>query len=218
MFHFPSWTITVRDLSGGILLLVPLYLIGLVTFGGSPTTTDVGYMPAQPVPYSHALHAGELAIDCRYCHNTVEQAGHSAIPPTATCLNCHSMIHTEKASLAPVRESAESGQPVEWIRVHDLPDYAYFNHAVHVNRGVGCVSCHGRVDKMEEVYQHEKLSMGWCLECHRAPEEHLRPLDQITNMTWDPEEAMGLSQLELGLQLKEEWNIEPPQNCSACHR
>ena len=213
MFHFPSWTTTLRNLTGVVLLTVPLYLIGVVAYGASPKTTDVGYQPAQPIPFSHALHAGELGMDCRYCHNTVEQAGHAAVPPTATCLNCHSMIHTESTKLGPLRESAETGQPIEWVRVHDLPDYAYFNHAVHVNRGVGCATCHGRIDKMEVVYQHEKLSMGWCLECHREPEKFLRPLDQITNMAWAPEE-----QLVIGTALKEQMNIAPSESCSTCHR
>jgi menaquinone reductase, multiheme cytochrome c subunit len=213
MFHFPSWTITLRNLSGGLLLLAPLYIIGLINWGASPQTTDVGYQPVQPVPFSHALHSGELAIDCRYCHTSVEQSSHSSVPPTSTCMNCHSMIHTESKKLEPVRASWETGEPVEWVRIHDLPDYAYFNHAVHVNRGVGCASCHGRVDKMEVVYQDQKLSMGWCLDCHRAPEQHLRPLDRITDMDWAPE-----NQLELGAQLRDELGIAPPQNCSTCHR
>jgi hypothetical protein len=213
MFQFPSWTTSLRDLSGGLLLVAPLYAIGLVWYGASPKTTDVGYMPTQPVPYSHALHAGQLKLDCRYCHSTVESSAHSAIPPTATCMSCHGMIHTESHKLAPVRESYETGEPVPWVRVHDLPDYVYFNHSAHVNRGVGCASCHGRVDKMEEVWQHEPLSMGWCLDCHREPELHLRPQSEITNMEWAP-----ANQLELGRQLREENGINPPTNCSTCHR
>ncbi|QDU66267.1 cytochrome c3 family protein [Engelhardtia mirabilis] len=213
MFHFPSWTLTLRDMSGGVLLLAPLYVIGLVWFGASPKTTDAGYQPTQPIPYSHKLHAGDLKIDCRYCHNTVEDAAHSAVPPTATCMNCHSMIFTESHKLTPLRESFETGEPIEWVRIHDLPDYAYFNHSAHVNRGVGCVSCHGRVDKMEVVWQHEPLSMGWCLDCHREPELHLRPQSEITNMDWAP-----ANQREIGQRLKELNGINPPTNCSTCHR
>jgi menaquinone reductase, multiheme cytochrome c subunit len=213
MFHFPSWTLTVRDMGGLVLLVAPLYLVGLIAFGASPHTTDVGYMPEQPVPFSHALHAGELAIDCRYCHNTVEHAAHASIPPTATCMACHSMVLTESPNLALVRESYESGESIEWQRVHDLPDYAYFDHSAHVLRGIGCASCHGPVDKMEKVWQHEPLSMGWCLDCHREPELHLRPLDQITNMAWAPE-----NQLEIGRQIARELEIRPSQNCSTCHR
>ena len=213
MFQFPSWTTTLRNLSGIVVLTLPVYLIAVVAFGASPRSTDVGYQPTQPIPFSHALHAGELALDCRYCHNTVEQAGHAAVPPTATCLNCHLMVHTESLQLEPLRESIESGQPLEWVRVHDLPDYAYFNHAAHVNRGVGCVSCHGRIDKMEVVFQHEPLSMSWCIDCHREPEQHLRPLDQITNMTWAPE-----NQLEVGHSVMEELGVAPRESCSTCHR
>lgn len=213
MFQFPSWTTTLRNLTGVAVLTVPVYLTLVVWFGGSPKTTDVGYQPHQPMPFSHALHAGQLALDCRYCHNTVERAGHAAVPPTATCNNCHSMVHTESTKLAPFRESLETGQPIPWVRVHDLPDYAYFNHAAHINRGVGCASCHGRVDKMEEVYQFAPLSMGWCIDCHRAPEQHLRPLDQITNMAWAPE-----NQLEVGLAVKAELGIAARESCSTCHR
>ncbi len=213
MFHFPSWTLTVRDMGGLVLLVAPLYLVGLIAFGASPKTTDVGYMPEQPVPFSHALHAGELAIDCRYCHNTVEHSAHASIPPTATCMACHSMVLTESPNLRLVRESYETGESIAWQRVHDLPDYAYFDHSAHVTRGIGCASCHGPVDKMEKVWQHEPLSMGWCLDCHREPEKHLRPLDQITNMAWAPE-----NQLEIGRQIARELAIRPSQNCSTCHR
>ncbi len=148
---------------------------------GSPRrATDVGYAPEQPVPYSHALHAGQLGIDCRYCHNTVETAAHAAVPPTQTCMNCHAAIRKESEKLIPVRASYATGMPIPWVRVHDLPDYVYFNHSAHVRRGVGCVSCHGRVDTMEVVYQAEPLSMGWCLDCHRNPERHLRPVEFVT--------------------------------------
>ncbi|MHC4260951.1 MAG: cytochrome c3 family protein [Planctomycetota bacterium] len=213
MFHFPSWTITLRDLSGGLLAVAPIYVIALVWFGASPKTTDAGYQPIQPVPFSHKLHAGELKMDCRYCHSSVEKAAHSAVPPTATCMSCHSNLHTNSAKLAPVRESYETGEPIPWVRIHDLPDYAYFNHSAHVNRGVGCASCHGRIDKMEVVWQEEPLSMGWCIECHREPEQHLRPQSEITNMEWAP-----ANQLELGAELAEINGIHPPQNCSSCHR
>jgi hypothetical protein len=190
-----------------------LYLVVLVWYGGSPKTTDVGYRPEQPVPYSHALHAGELGIDCRYCHNTVDTAAGAAIPPTQTCMNCHAKIRSQSAKLIPVQESYATGLPIRWIKVHDLPDYAYFNHSAHVSRGVGCVSCHGRVDKMEVVYQAEPLSMGWCLDCHREPERHLRPVEYVTDMAWQAED-----QLALGRELRETHNINPSEDCSTCHR
>lgn len=185
-----------------------------------PNTTDVGYAPEQPVPFSHALHAGQLGMDCRYCHSTVEKAAFAAIPPTATCMNCHTTIHATSPRLAPVRESYNTGKPVDWVKIHDIPDFATFNHSIHVNKGIGCVTCHGRIDKMEVVKQVNSLSMSWCLDCHRAPEKNLRPRDQVTNMTWDPVKDAGKTQLELGLELKQEYkirNIAYMTSCSTCH-
>lgn len=182
-------------------------------------------MPKQPIAYSHALHAGELGMDCRYCHNTVEKTAHAWIPPTQTCMGCHTNIYpnqstdplapnNEKDKLHPVHASFQTGLPIEWIRVHDLPDYAYFNHSAHVNRGVGCVTCHGRVDRMEEVYQSKRLSMAWCIDCHRAPDEYLRPVSEVTNMDWVPPKDAK----EFGAELRELHNINPPTDCSTCHR
>ncbi|HEY6724556.1 MAG TPA: cytochrome c3 family protein [Polyangiaceae bacterium] len=211
---FPRWANKTRQLAGVALGVTPVYLTAFIWYGFSPKTTDVGYMPEQPVPYSHALHVGELGLDCRYCHNTVEQAAVAAIPPTQTCMNCHERVRTDSKKLLPVRASFENNQAVPWIKVHDLPDYAYFNHSAHVTRGVGCVSCHGRVDQMVEVYQHEPLSMSWCIDCHRNPEPNLRPPAEVTNMNWvapgDP--------VEYGKKLAEQNNIDPPTDCSTCHR
>lgn len=214
---FPKWLDTLKPVIGGLLAVVPVYLLGMVYYGGSPRTTDVGYQPDQPVPYSHALHAGELGIDCRYCHDTVERAAHAAIPPTETCMNCHAAIYPESPNLLAVRESYASGLPIPWVRVHDLPDYSYFDHSAHVNRGVGCVECHGRIDKMEVVYQAEPLNMGWCLDCHRDPAPRLRPVEEITNMTWQPpgDEREALA---LGDELRERYDVRPPEDCSTCHR
>lgn len=213
-FTFPRWANKTPMLAGAVLGGAPVYLTFLIWFGFSPKTTDVGYMPKQPVPYSHALHVGELGLDCRYCHNTVEQTSHAAVPPTETCMNCHTKVHKDSRNIAPLKESWETGKPVEWVKIHDLGDFAYFNHSAHVTRGIGCVSCHGRVDQMVEVYQHETLSMGWCLDCHRAPEEHLRPVDEVTNMTWTPPEDAKV----FGAKLREKNNINPPEDCSTCHR
>jgi hypothetical protein len=215
-FVFPRWANKTRALAGVLLGGAPLYLTGLIWYGASPKTTDVGYEPHQPVPYSHALHAGQLGLDCRYCHNTVEQAAHAAIPATQTCMNCHETVHTKSEKLAPVRESWATNQPVEWLKVHDLPDYVYFNHSAHVTRGVGCVSCHGRVDQMEVVYQKEPLSMSWCLQCHRNPEPSLRPPEEVTNMTWAPPD--GQDPIEYGKMLREKNHLNPPTDCSTCHR
>lgn len=208
-------------------LVLPAYVVLVVAYGASPEATDVGYMPEQPVPYSHALHAGEMGMDCRYCHVAVETTPHATIPSTKICVNCHAHIFPNSDKLAPVRKSWSEGTPVEWVRVHDLPDYAYFNHSAHVGRvrhdsagrvegaGIGCATCHGRIDKMATVYQAAPLSMGWCLECHRNPEKYLRPIDRVTDMTYTltPEE-----QLRKGLELKEQFNVNPSTDCSTCHR
>ncbi|MHC5114637.1 MAG: cytochrome c3 family protein, partial [Planctomycetota bacterium] len=162
-FVFPRWSNLLLPAALIFGSTAPLYVVLVIAYGFSPLTTDVGYMPEQPVPFSHALHAGELGLDCRYCHNTVERAAKAAIPPTQTCMNCHTQIHKDSDQVAPLLQSYQTGLPVPWKRVHDLPDYAFFDHSAHVNRGVSCVSCHGRIDTMEVVYQKEALSMGWCL-------------------------------------------------------
>ena len=202
-----------------------LYTVVMVAYGTAPSTTNVGYSPEQPVPFSHKLHVGTLKMDCRYCHTTVDKAAHAAVPATQTCVNCHSAanpdgtvansaIHTNSEKLLPVRQSQASGDPIEWERVHDLPDFVYFNHAAHVNSGVSCVSCHGRVDRMEQVYQAEPLSMSWCLDCHRNPAPHLRPQEYVTQLDWEPEEDAE----ELGARLQAEHGINPSTSCSTCHR
>ncbi len=213
-FIFPKWSNPLRIAVGAALLGGPLYVVLLIAYGTHAQTTAVGYMPRQPVPYSHALHAGQLGIDCRYCHTTVETASFAAIPPTQTCMNCHQKVRAQSEKLIAVRESFTTGLPIPWIRVHDLPDYVYFNHSAHVSRGIGCVSCHGRVDRMEEVQQDQPLTMGWCLGCHRNPEPHLRPVEFVTKMDWSPSEDPAL----LGKRLREERNINPSTDCVTCHR
>jgi menaquinone reductase, multiheme cytochrome c subunit len=191
-----------------------LYLAVLITLVFHPRNSAIGYAPEQPVPFSHALHAGELGMDCRYCHTTVEAAAHASVPTAETCLNCHKTIFTESAKLLPVRESQATGKAIAWVRVHDLPDYAYFDHSAHVNAGVGCISCHGRIDRMEVVAQQEKLTMSWCLDCHRRPDPHLRPFDQVTSMDWTP----GEDPSALGRRLRETHDIDPSIDCTTCHR
>ncbi len=216
---FPKWTNLLRPAVGIVAATLPIYLAVLINYGFSPRTTDVGYQPIQPVPYSHALHAGELGIDCRYCHNTVDVAADAAIPPTQTCWNCHHTqgIRADSVLLEPIRQSQASGMPVLWTRVHDLPDYAYFNHSSHVNAGVGCKSCHGRVDKMAVVYQHEPLSMAWCLDCHRNPAPHLRPESvPVTDMLWEAGQESPETQKQLMTDRK--INTTILQDCSTCHR
>ena len=220
-YVFPRWSNALLPAVCAVSLVVPLYVIFVVAYGFSPLTTDVGYQPVQPVPFSHALHAGELGLDCRYCHNTVERAPKAAIPPTQTCFNCHTQIHKDSPKLDPLWESYETGMPVEWIRVHDLPDFAYFNHSAHITRGVSCVECHGRIDKMEVVVQHERLTMGWCLSCHRDPEPHLRDPNLVTDLGWgfdlDEDERLK-QQLNEGRKWLQINRIAPSQDCSTCHR
>lgn len=210
---FPTW----------IDALLPFLVVGgagaaayfgfIFWYGASPKTTDVGYAPKQPVPYSHYTHVTKLGMDCRYCHTGVETSAKASIPPTQTCMNCHALIRSESAKLLPVLESHATGMPIPWVKVHDLPDYVYFNHSAHVSRGVGCVSCHGRIDKMEVVSQAEPLSMGWCLDCHRNPAPHIRPKDKVTEMDWTHEDPEAL-----GARLLEEYDLNPSDDCWTCHR
>lgn len=181
----------------------------------TPKYTRVGYMPIQPVPFSHEIHVSQLGMDCRYCHSFVEVAAHSNVPNTQSCMNCHSQVQKENPKLQPVRESWNTGKPIEWVQIHKTPDFAYFNHSAHVNRGVSCFSCHGPVNHMAVVYHAQPQSMSWCLDCHRAPEDALRPPEQVFNLDWT---APAGKQQEIGLALKKEWKVNPPQNCAGCHR
>jgi menaquinone reductase, multiheme cytochrome c subunit len=224
-FQFPSWTNKLVVVLLATVLLGLGYIGAVGAYGTAPGTIQVGYSPKQPVPFSHKLHAGTLKLDCRYCHNTVDRAAHAAVPPTATCVNCHSAASTDGSvptasvfakspKLLPVRESQVSGKPIPWVRVHNLADFVYFNHSAHVNRGVSCVSCHGRVDKMDQVTQVQPLTMAWCLDCHRNPEPNLRPLEYITHLDWQP----GEDPAALGAAIRKQLNINPSISCSTCHR
>jgi len=192
LFVFPRWSNTVTL---GVLIFLaafPLYAVALVGYALDPVTLNVGYQPVQPVPYSHALHVGQLGLDCRYCHNTVERADFAAIPPTETCMNCHKGIRPTSDKLQPVRDSFgigdphKAGLPVEWHQVTTVPDYVYFNHSAHVNSGVSCVECHGQINQMETVYQAKPMNMAWCLQCHRDATDRIRPRDEVTNLDWKP--------------------------------
>jgi hypothetical protein len=214
-FLFPAWfnkAWLFLILPG--LALAPAYGLGMFYYASFPKAVTVGYEPKQPVPYSHALHVGKLGLDCRYCHVGVETTANATIPTVETCMGCHKAVATTKASLQPVRDSFATGQPIEWVRVHKVPDYAYFNHSAHVSRGVGCVECHGRIDKMEVVSQVSDLSMAWCIDCHRNPEPHLRPKEFVTVMDWNPTE----DRVELGKELRKLHNLNPSTDCTTCHR
>jgi len=196
------------------IILVLTFIICAFWYWGSPNFTDVGYQPEQPVPYSHKFHVGELGMDCRYCHVGVETSAVAGIPPTQTCMNCHTNVKPTSDSLKVVKESWDTGKPIQWVRVHKSPDYVYFDHSAHVNSGVACASCHGRVDRMTVVLQMESLSMNWCLECHRNPEEQLRPVSEVTNMSWKrPEDHQ-----KIVTQMMQDLNISPPTDCQGCHR
>ncbi|MEX0929469.1 MAG: cytochrome C [Balneolales bacterium] len=211
---FPKWANNVpKQIQLGLIIGLTGIVFGFWYFG-SPEYLEVGYAPEQPIPYSHQLHVSQLGIDCRYCHASVEISAKASVPPTQTCMGCHEQIAADSPALEPLRESWETGDPVEWIRVHDLPDHAYFDHSAHVNVGVGCTSCHGRVDRMETVMKAESMSMGWCLDCHTDPGPHLRPVDQVTNMAWQPPD----DQHELAQMIISRRNIIPPVYCNACHR
>jgi len=184
----------------------------------TPKYTRVGYEPEQPVPFSHEQHVGQLGMDCRYCHSHVTESPHATLPEAETCMNCHSLIKTNSPLLSPVRQSYEGGTPVPWKRVHKVPDYAKFNHAVHVKAGVSCASCHGKVNEMKVVYQAEPQSMSWCLDCHRDPAKHIRPsLAAVLDL--NEADLLTLEQRhERGKKLIEQHKLEPPQNCQGCHR
>lgn len=211
---FPKWANKVPGyLAAGGALGAIVTALGVGYFF-SPEYTDVGYMPHQPVPFSHRLHAGELEIDCRYCHAQVEVSRVASVPPTETCMNCHRVVLRDHENLALVVQSMTTGRRLRWVRVHKVPEYAYFHHGVHIQAGIGCASCHGDMTQMEEVWQEKPLSMAWCLDCHRNPDMHLRPLDRITDMAWEAPP----DQLAFAAQARKERQIGMPTDCTACHR
>ncbi|MEZ5966575.1 MAG: cytochrome c3 family protein [Planctomycetota bacterium] len=208
---FPKWTNRLPQIVGGLVLAGGALVTFVIGYWFSPRNTDVGYAPEQPIAYSHKLHAGLLGMDCRYCHQNVERSPHASIPDANTCMNCHGQVRKDSTKLELLRQTVASGDSIPWVKVHMLPQYAYFNHEAHVRAGVGCVSCHGRIDKMEVVRQMEPLSMGWCLDCHRKPERYLRPTSEVTNMAYVHDQAVAD-------KIKQEKNIQPPTHCSGCHR
>ncbi|RAP23505.1 cytochrome C [Candidatus Marinamargulisbacteria bacterium SCGC AG-343-K17] len=210
---FPKWANFLPVIALVTIVAILGTVVHLFWYWFSPKHLNVGYQPKQPIPFSHAVHVETVGLDCRYCHSNVDKAAHSNIPATETCMNCHKQIKTESKHIKKLTKYYESGEPIEWVKVHMLPDYAYFNHSAHVNVGVSCVQCHGQVNKMDVVYQAKPLSMGWCLECHREPEKYLWPKEKITDLDWRPKD-----QVQLGLELKEKYNVNPGEDCSVCHR
>jgi Cytochrome c7 and related cytochrome c len=213
----PRATILFRVVLIGAPLALGAILFAAFQLIWSPYVTDVGHPVAQQVPFSHEHHVSGLGIDCRYCHTTVEKAAFAGIPPTSTCMTCHSQIWTEAPILAAVRTSQATRTPLEWNRAHDLPDFVYFNHSIHIKKGIACAHCHGRVEEMPLVWKERTLQMGWCLECHRHPEPFLRPPAQVFNLNWKPEEDTE----RLGRTLAQQQQIRSPRelsDCTTCHR
>ena len=215
IFHPSTNTIAKVSIVGGALLVAGIAVLAYL-FVRSSYMTNEGVKVEQPVQFSHERHVQGNGLDCRYCHTSVEDSSFANIPPTHTCMTCHSQIWSDSPQLALVRESYETGTPIPWIRVYDLPDYVQFNHSIHGAKGVGCETCHGRVDTMPLTYKATSLQMAWCLDCHRAPEKYLRPQEEVFTMGWVPQEA----QLALGARLVEEYNVHVEQltDCSICHR
>jgi len=216
IFHRSTNTLSKLSIFGTLFVLASLAWL-TAGLNRSSYITQAWMAREQPVQFSHKHHAGDDGIDCRYCHTSVEDSSFAGIPPTKTCMNCHSQIFADSAYLEPVRESWRTGKPLQWTRVHDLPDFVYFNHSIHVNKGVGCATCHGRVDRMPLTWQAASLQMEWCLECHRHPERYLRRRDQVFDMAWEP----PANQIEEGQTLVREYKILDSAHltsCETCHR
>jgi len=215
IFHRSTNTISRVSIYAAVFVLAGLSWV-LMALDRSPYTTRQGIVLTQPVPFSHEHHVAGLGLDCRYCHTSVETSRFAGIPPTATCMNCHKLIWADSGMLEPLRASLKDDRPIAWTRVHDLPDFAYFDHSIHVAKGVGCVSCHGRVDRMPLMRQVVPLQMEWCLRCHRHPEEQLRPRSEVFNPKWETRD-----QASLGARLAREYGIRSAPDltsCSNCHR
>lgn len=248
---FPRWTNLLPLKIAVCLGAVGAGLVAGFTYYGTPKAQRVGYQPTQPIHYDHNLHVNQLGMDCRYCHSFTEHSGHANVPTANTCWNCHENVKKGSPKLAGLRAAMAvdnnhlpimkdgqqiEGKPIEWVRVHKAPDYVYFNHSAHLNRGISCQSCHGDVHKMEKVHHAESHSMGWCLDCHRAPEKHVRPLEEVFNLDYDAEEYLSENEVidteglvgpkgeqitdpeKFGKFLVAHWGISPKESCATCHR
>ena len=213
IFHRSTNTIARLSIYGALFFgALAVYL--LYVFAGSPYVTDANEAKVQPVPFSHRHHAGELGIDCRYCHTSVENSSDAGMPPTRTCMTCHSQIWVGSPMLEPVRASYRDDKSLEWTRVNAVPDFVYFNHSIHIAKGVGCTTCHGPMGDMPLTWRANSLLMGWCLDCHRAPEDYVRPRDQVFNVNY----RQPSNQHEMGKILVKDYKIQSLTNCTTCHR
>jgi hypothetical protein len=212
---FPRWTNTVVRLAlfvvAATMVSVPTCLMLWVR---TAYTTQADEPRPQPILFDHRHHVRDDGIDCRYCHDTVDSSPFAGVPPIDRCMGCHSQVWGDAPVLESLRRAAFTGAPIRWARVHNLPKFVFFDHSIHVRRGVGCASCHGRVDLMGQVRQVAPLTMGWCIDCHRDPAPHLRPLDRVTDMAWKPDRP----ELEVGRAIQQQLRIRPPLHCSGCHR
>jgi hypothetical protein len=211
---FPKWTNKIPVVLLASVVFFICFVVFAFAYWGSPKNYVVGYQPVQPIAFSHQLHAGQMGMDCRYCHYNVERGRHAGVPPTETCLNCHKIVKTDSPEIKKLVSYHEKGLPVPWVRVHKLADFAYFDHSAHVNKGVSCVECHGRIDQMTEVRIEKPLSMGWCLDCHRNPASHIRDRAKITDLAWKPDGDPA----QLGREFMKLYNVNPRTDCSTCHR
>lgn len=213
IFHPSTNTLSRLSIFGAVFVLALLLWL-LAAIERAPYITQADVVREQPVPFSHKHHVNGLGIDCRYCHTTVEESAFAGIPSTKTCMTCHSQIWATSPVLEPVRASFRTDTSILWTRVNDLPDFVYFDHSIHIHKGIGCVTCHGRVDQMPLTWRAHPLTMEWCLECHRAPERFVRPRAQVFRMDWEPPRY----EMALGQQLVREYHIQPDTSCSTCHR
>jgi hypothetical protein len=213
IFHRSANTISRVSIFGTVFIVAALLTL-MAVVNRSPWVTQARVAREQPIQFSHERHVAGNGIDCRYCHTSVEDSRFAGIPPTKTCMNCHSEIFSNSAYLEPVRASFNTNTPLHWTRVHDLPDFVYFNHSIHVNKGVGCTTCHGQVDRMPLMWQENTLQMEWCLDCHRNPEQYVRPKSAVFSVDYRPPS----NQAELGKQLVAEYQIQKLTSCSTCHR
>lgn len=213
VFHRSTNTLARISIFGALIAVGGLlYALDLVN--RSAYVTNAGIAREQPVPFSHKHHAGELGIDCRYCHTSVERSSKAGVPPIQTCMNCHSQMWSDSPTLEPVRSAWRTGQSIEWIKVYDLPDFVYFNHSIHVAKGMACEVCHGRIDEMNLTRQHPSLQMEWCLDCHRHPENYIRPREEVFKMGYEP----AGDQVSLGMELMKTYDVHAKTDCYICHR
>ncbi len=234
---FPRWSNLLPLKIAVCLIFVVLGLTAAFSYYATPKAQRVGYQPDQPIAYDHELHVTQLGLDCRYCHSSVDKSTSAGVPTANTCWNCHRHVQTDNPKLEPLRRAVDKtyekydGKPIQWVRIHKAPDYVYFDHSAHVNRGVSCQSCHGQINHMRKVYHAKNLSMAFCLDCHRKPEKHLRPLEEVYNLDYDVEKYLAAhpeivdedgkpitTQEKFGKLLKKNWSIQPKESCTTCHR